>query len=798
MLVPLSWLNDYVDIEGIEPKELADKMTLSGSAVETIDEKGKDVENVVVGKVVEIKKHPNADKLVVCQVNVGKEENIQICTGATNLVEGDYVPVALHGAKLPGGLIIKKGELRGLESNGMMCSIEELGFTREEYPDAVEDGIYVFNKKYDLGEDVKPIFGLDEVILEFELTSNRGDCNSIVGIAREVAAVLGKELKMPEADVNETAEIAEDYLKINNKATDKCSRYSARIIQDVKIGESPDWIKKALLSIGINPKNNVVDITNLMAFELGQPMHAFDLDKVEDHEIIIRNAENGEVITTLDEEVRELDDSMLVIADKNKALAIAGIMGGNSTKIDDNTKTVLLEVANFDATNIRVSSKKLGLRTDASAHYEKGIDPNLASFAADRAAMLIEMYASGKVAKGLVDSYDVVRKPVKMVYAPNRICKLLGIEISEDTMIEIFEKLGFIVNARDQIVEIPTHRDDISIQEDLAEEIIRIYGFDKLKETLPSGNVTMGIKTAEQKVQDEIVNKVLGYGYSEVRTYSFESPKSFEKLNMVETNDLRKVIEVTNPLGEDYSLMRRQLANGMLTVLSKNYNQRNKNVRMFEVAKVYNPVCEDVKCSELPNEDKHLSIGAYGDMDYYDLKGTIETLLEGLNIKYDFEAKTSIDYMHPGRTAAIISRNQEIGHIGEVHPLVLDNYDIKEKVYYAELNLDKLIDFKVKKFKLKPLPKYPAMNRDLAFLVKDEILVGDIEKIIRRNNPGFMEEYSLFDIYKGEQIEEGKKSVAYNFVFRSADRTLTDEEVNKAMDKIITELKANVNAEMRG
>lgn len=790
MLVPMSWLKDYVDISDIDIKTFVDKMTMTGSAVESYEQLGKNIEKVVVGKILEIREHPNADKLVVCKVDVGKE--LQIVTGAPNIKEGDLVPVALVGAKLPGGIKIKDTKLRDVKSTGMMCSIEELGLSKEEIKDAPDYGIYVFNKSYEIGEDVKPIFGLDDTTVEFEITSNRADCFSVIGIAREVAASFDKEFKYNKPEFNETDKSTKDYIKVNIKDKEKCNRYTARVVENIEIKESPDWLKKRLLAAGIGPINNIVDITNYILVEYGQPLHAFDLSKIEENEIIVRTAKKDEEIKCLDGIDRRLNEDTLVIADSKKPLAIAGIMGGESSKITNKTQTIVIESASFNETNIRHSSKKLGLRTDASSKYEKEIDPNITEQAINRAAELIEKLANGKVYSGIVDEYPNVRKESKVKYDVDKINKLLGSNISEDEMLEIFSKLGFTVKEKEVIV--PTYRNDVKLLADLAEEVIRIYGYENIAETLPKGNVTLGEKTKKQLFKDNLKSFLIHQGLHEIMTYSFESPKVFEKLNIEKDDELRSTVNISNPLGSDFSIMRTSTINGMLKKISSNYNMKNKDINLFEFGKIY----QKVKDEKLPNEKIKVTIASC-EYDYFDLKGIIDGLAEKFNINLKYKRKSERPYYHPGKSADIISDNKVIGEIAEIHPNVLENYNLSdEAVVISVLDFNELFNSMKKMIKYKALPKYPAMNRDLALVVSKDVLVGEIKEVIESTDTNIIENIELFDVYTGDQIEEDKKSVAYSIQFRNPKRTLTEDEVNDIMEKIINSLKTKLNAKLRG
>ena len=629
MLTPISWLKDYTNIE-CDINTFVDEMTMSGSKVEGYEVQGKEITNVVVGKILTIDRHPDADKLVVTSVEVGQDKPIQIVTGANNIKVGDFVPVALVGATLAEGLKIKKGKLRGIESNGMMCSVEELGLSREDYPEAPEHGIYIFDKEYTLGSDVKPIFGIDDVVVEYEITSNRPDCFSVIGIAREVAATFNQPFRYPDIKFDEISGDAKDYITVNIKDEKLCPRYVAKIVKNIKIQQSPKWLKKRLIACGIRPINNIVDITNYILLEMGQPMHAFDYDKLVGKEINVRLAENGETIETLDGEVRTLDNSTLVIADKEKPVAIAGIMGGEATKVTDDTKILLFESANFDGTNIRLSSKKLGLRSDSSAKFEKNLDPNNATDAINRACQLITELGAGDVVEGMVDIYPNERKSKTIPFLPDEINRLLGLDIEQEEMVKYLKRVECIVDLQNNTVLIPTFRPDIECMNDLAEEVARLYGYNNIPITLPSGTPTVGKKNFKQLVEDIAKNTVEQYGFNEAMTYSFESPKVFDKLLIEKENELRKAIIISNPLGEDFSVMRTTTINGMLNSLSTNYNRRNKNVKLYELSNVYLPNALPLK--ELPDERVQLTLGMYGCGDFYDIKGVVETLFENFGI----------------------------------------------------------------------------------------------------------------------------------------------------------------------
>lgn len=795
MNLPMSWIKDYVDID-CDVNTFCDEMTLSGSKVESIENKGKDITKVVVAKVLEIEKHPDADKLVVVKADIGQNEPIQIVTGATNLFVGAYVPAALDGATLAEGLKIKKSKLRGVESNGMFCSVEELGYTRSDYPEAPENGIYIFDKEYPLGSCVKEILQIDEDVVEFEITSNRPDCFSIVGLAREAAATFRKPFNMPKIEIVEEEKSMNNMINIEIKNYDICPRYTCRIIEDVKIEPSPQWLRHRLTSAGIRPINNIVDITNYVMLELGQPMHAYNYDKIEGKKLIVRNANKGEKLTTLDGIEREFDETVLIIQDENKVIDLAGIMGGENSMVTDDTKTILLESANFNGTHIRLTAKKLGLRTDASSKYEKGLDPNLSMLALDRACQLINMLKCGKVLKGHLDFYPQKRESWTVSYDSNRINKLLGINLSEKEIIDILALVE--VEADGKVAKIPTFRPDLETEADIAEEVARFYGYNNIEATLSTGTPTVGKKTYKQIIIDKITNTMISCGLSQALTYSFESPKVFDKLNIEKDSTFRNTVNISNPLGEDFSIMRTSTLNGMLTSISTNYNRRNKEVHLFEIGKVYLP--KELPLKELPVEREVLTIAMYGNVDFYDAKGAFENIFNGLGMvnKVEYSPLETLSYMHPGRTAIITDeKNCEIGYVGEIHPQISSNYEIETKVYFGVLYIDKLVELANFDISYKSLPKFPTMQRDIAMLVKDEINVKEIEKIIKSKGGKLLESVKLFDVYKGEQIEKGYKSVAYSILFRSNEKTLTDEEVNSPMKKILKELEEKLQAQLR-
>jgi len=798
MNISMTWLKDYVDVD-VDIKDYVEDITRAGSKVEGWEEFGADITNVVVGKVEAIEKHPDADKLVVTQINIGEAENIQIVTGATNLYVGAYVPVALNGATLANGVKIKKGKLRGVESNGMMCSVEELGYDRHDFPEAPEHGIYIFEEEQTLGADVVDIFDIRDQAVEFEITSNRPDCFSVIGLARETAATYKKDFNYPEITVKEEAEgDINEMVSVEIKNPELCPRYIARVVKNVKIAPSPRWMRKRLRSAGVRPINNIVDITNYVMLELGQPMHAFSIDTIDEHSIIVRNAEEGEKFTTLDGIERTLQSSMLVIADPNKAVAVAGVMGGENSMITGDTATVLFESANFDGPSVRITAKKLGLRTDASSKFEKGLDPNLCLDAVNRAVQLVELLGAGEVVKGMVDCYPNKRETWKLSYSVEWINKFLGTDISEDEMIDIFERLEIKVDRENKELTIPTFRPDLEAQADIAEEVARFYGYEKIESTLAAGTPTVGKRSYEQIITKITKQAMLTNGLSEAMVYSFESPKVFDKLLIPAGHKLRETVTISNPLGEDFSVMRTVTLNGMLTSLATNYNRRNEEAGLFEVGKVYLP--KSLPVTDLPDEPRKLTFGMYGpNVDFFSAKGITEYLAHvlGMDDKVEYVVKKDIPWMHPGRTAEIILGEDVIGYVGEIHPQVAINYGIGTKVYVAVIDMKGLEDGAELVKTYKALPKFPAMTRDISLKVKDSVYVKEIEKCIKAKGGKLLESVSLFDVYQGAHIEEGFKSVSYSITFRAADRTLVDTEVSAAMEKILASLEKELGAVLR-
>ena len=799
MNTALSWIKAYVPDLDVTAQEYIDAMTLSGSKVEGGQYLDKNLEKIVTGQITKIERHPDADKLIICQVDIGKEM-IQIVTGAPNVKEGDKVPVVLDGGKVAGGhdggplpeegIKIKKGKLRGIESNGMMCSIEELGSSRDMYPDAPELGIYILPKDTPVGADAVEVLGLHDVVFEYEITSNRVDCYSVVGLAREAAATFRKEFHPPIVKETGNDENIRDYLTVEVEDTTLCPRYCARMVKNIKLAPSPEWMQRRLAASGIRPINNIVDITNYVMEEYGQPMHAYDYDLIGGHKIIVKCAEDGDEFQTLDGQIRKLDHTVLMINDGEKEVGIAGIMGGENSKITDEVKTMVFEAACFDGTNIRLSSKKVGLRTDASGKFEKGLDPNNAEAAVNRACQLIEELGAGEVVGGILDIYPQKREPVRVKFDPERINRILGTEIGKEQMKEYFRMLELGFDEETQEVIAPTFRQDIHCLADLAEEVARFFGYDNIPTTLPSGEATTGKLSYKLRIE-EIAREVAEFsGFSQSMTYSFESPKVFDKLMIPEGDELRRTVTILNPLGEDFSIMRTSPLNGLFTSLSTNYNRRNKDVKLYELANIYLP--KNLPLTELPDERMQFTLGMYGEGDFFTMKGVVEELFDklGMRKKVHYDPKCSRPYFHPGRKADIVYDGVTVGYLGELHPDVADRYKIGERTYVAVLDMPAVIPFADFDRKYQGLAKYPAVTRDLSMVVPKAVLVGQIEDVLAQRGGKLLESYNLFDIYEGAQIGTGYKSVAYSITFRAKDHTLTDEEVNGVMKKILNGLQS--------
>ena len=796
MNTSLSWIKTYVPDLDVTAQEYTDAMTLTGTKVEGFTELDADLDKIVIGQIDKIEKHPDADKLIICQVNIGTE-SVQIVTGAPNVKEGDKVPVVLDGGRVagghdgkmtPGGIKIKKGKLRGVESCGMMCSIEELGSTREMYPEAPEYGIYIFPEDAVVGESAIKALGLDDVVFEYEITSNRVDCYGVLGIAREAAATFQKKFCPPVVEVKGNDENASDYVKVTVEDPELCPRYCARVVKNVKIGPSPKWMQRCLASNGIRPINNLVDITNYVMEEFGQPMHAYDLDTIANREIIVRRAGKDEKFVTLDGQERTMDENVLMICDGEKAVGIAGIMGGENSMITDDVKTVLFEAACFDGTSIRLSSKRIGLRTDASGKFEKGLDPNNAQAAIDRACQLMEELGAGEVVGGMVDVCNETREPSRVKFEPEKINKLLGTNLTKEEMLGYLGRVELAYDEKTDEIVAPTFRQDIHCNADVAEEVARFYGYDKIPMTLPTGEATTGKLPFKLRIQ-EVARDIAEYcGFSEGMSYSFESPKVFDKLCIPEDSDLRKVITISNPLGEDYSIMRTSTLNGMLASLSTNYNRRNKDVRLYELGNIYLP--KSLPITELPDERTMFTLGMYGNGDFFDMKGVCEKFFEkiGMKKKVTYDPNSEKPFLHPGRQANMIYEGKVVGYLGEVHPSVADNYSIGEKAYIAVIDILDILEFAGFNHKYTGIAKYPAVTRDLSLVVPHAVLAGQIEEIFDQRGGNILESYQLFDIYEGAQIEKGFKSMAYSLVFRAHDKTLGENEISAVMKKIMNGL----------
>ncbi len=794
MLVPLKWLRDYVDID-IDTQEFADMMTMTGSKVEKVEFFGKETNGVEVCKILEIEQHPDADRLKVTKVEVANGETLQIVTNATNIKVGDYVPVARIGAVLPGDFKIKKGKLRGVLSEGMFCGAEELTIPSQYVEEHKKDGIYILDHQdsYELGQDVREALGINDALIEFEITSNRPDCRSIIGLAREAAVTVGKELKYPQINVVGSDEEMEFKIDIR---TDLCKRYCGKVVKDVKISPSPYWMQRRLIEAGMRPINNIVDITNYVMLELGQPLHAFDLEDIKYNEMIVDLAKEGEKFTTIDGVERTLTSDMLVIGNKDKTLDLAAIMGGENSEVKDTTTAIFLEGASFAKENIRATSKKLGLRTEASSRFEKGIDINLTEEAVNRACQLIEELGCGRVLKGMIDEYPNKQEAQNLTVNPVRINNLLGVNVPMDQFINILERLEFkcnLVSSEVLELEVPSFRLDIVEDADILEEIARIYGYENIPAANLEGNATAGVKTEKQKFVDVIKSNSISCGLNEILTYSFVSPRGVDKINLAPEDSKRNFVKIMNPLGEETSVMRTTLIPNMLDVISTNVSHKVEEVAAFECGNTFIPQ------EGLPTEVKKYCVGMYGkEVDFFVLKGVIENVLNNVGLKgYDIEPETTNPTFHPGRCAKVMNNNANIGTFGELHPDVIENYDLGQRVYVAEINIDEVFENVTKVKIYSPLPKYPSTSRDIALIVKDEVFVKQIEDIIKANAEGLVENYKLFDVYKGAQIEEGYKSIAYSITYRSKEKTLTDEDVAKVHDKILSELSEKLNANLR-
>lgn len=800
MNTALSWIKAYVPDLEVTDQEYMDAMTLSGTKCEGYTRLDQNLEKIVVGKIEKIERHPDANKLVVCQVNIGSE-TIQIVTGAPNVFEGALVPVVLDGGRVAGGhdggplpengIKIKKGKLRGVPSNGMMCSIEELGSSREAYPEAPENGIYIFQEEVEVGSDAVEALGLHDTVFEYEITSNRVDCYGVLGIAREAAATFRKPFYPPEITATGNDEDIHDFLEVAVEDNKLCSRYVARMVKNIKIGPSPKWMQRRLAASGIRPINNLVDITNYIMEEYGQPMHAYDYDTIAGHKIVVKRAKDGDTFQTLDGQVRSLDADVLMINDGEKAVGIAGIMGGENSKITDDVKTMVFEAACFDGANIRLSAKRVGLRSDASGKFEKGLDPNTAMEAMNRACQLIEEFGCGEVVGGTIDVYPNPKMPIELPFDPEYINRLIGTDLSPEEMLAYFPALEIAYDEKTQMLTIPTWRQDLLRKCDIAEEVARFYGYDNIPTTLPSGSATTGKLSFKMRVEETAKDVAEFCGFSQAMCYSFESPRAFDKLMLPVDHPLRKAITISNPLGEDFSIMRTTSLNGMLTSLATNYKRRNKDVKLYEIANVYLP--KALPLTELPDERVQFTLGMYSDApeNFFYMKGVVEEFFDkiGLKERIHYTPDSNLPFLHPGRQANIIYDGQTLGYLGEIHPAVADNYEIGSRVTVAVLDMPYIVELTSYDRKYTGIAKYPSVTRDISMLMKKEILCGQVEDIIEKKGGKLVESYHLFDVYEGSQIALGFKSMAYSITFRAADRTLEDKEVNAAMDKILKALE---------
>lgn len=784
MDLSIRWLKDYVDIGDISMRDFSEAMSMSGSKVEGWTTEFEDVKNVVVGKILSVEPHPDSDHLVICQLDVGQQEPVQIVTGASNVHVGDMVPAALHKSQLPNGVKITKGKLRGVMSNGMMCSIAELNLTKGDFPYAADDGIFLLQEDCQVGQDIASAIGCNDTCVEFEITPNRPDCLSVLGLAREAAVTFGKELKMHTPQVKGCGGDIHDYLSVEVRNPQLCPRYTAKVVKNVKIGPSPRWMRERLRASGVRPIDNIVDITNYVMLEYGQPMHAFDIEYVKDHKIIVRNAVSGETIQTLDGVDRTLSEDMLVIADSEKASAVAGVMGGEHSGINENTHTVVFESACFKGSSVRITAKKLGMRTESSGRFEKGLDAQNCLPAVMRACELVELLGAGEVVDGVIDVDNTNYQPTRIHLDADWTNRFLGTDIPKEQMVKILTDLQFQMEG-DEII-VPSFRADVEHKADIAEEIARFYGYNNIPTTIAKGSPEGGYNEY-QKFERVVNQNMLAQGMYEIMTYSFVSPKQYDKIRLPKDDPKRQSVVIRNPLGEDTSIMRTNAIPSMMDILSKNYNNRNGAVSLYEIGNEYIPVEGELLPDEVPN----LVLGMYGDdKDFFTLKGVVENLLDTLAIReYDVDAKSDDPTFHPGRCAVLSKDGEEFGIIGEVHPLVCANYGINTRVYVGKLKLRKLFAMMDTQRSYVPMPKFPASTRDLALLCDDALPVMTMEKAIKAAAGKILEKIELFDVYKGSQIAQGKKSVAFNISMRASDRTLTDEEVNGAMSKILKALE---------
>lgn len=795
MNLSLEWLSEFVDMNGIGTKEYCDKLTDTGSKVECWEELAADIENVVVGLVKDMKRHENSDHMWICSIDVGETEPLQIVTGAQNVFVGALVPVAKAPAKLPGGVVIKTGKLRGVESQGMLCSIAELNLTLHDMPGKTEDGILILDEG-EIGADIRDVLKLRDTAVEFEITSNRPDCLSVIGLARETAAAFDRPLKLHTPTVKALGGgNVEDYVKANISASELCYRYCARAVKNVKIAPSPLWLRMRLRASGVRPINNIVDITNYVMLEYGQPMHAFDYKCLNGSEINVRKAVSGEKFRSLDGIDHQLDETMLVIADSERAVALAGVMGGENSEITDNTETVIFESACFNGGSVRISAKKLGMRTESSARFEKGLDPENCMAALDRACELVEMIGAGEVVSGTVDEYPAKAEPVKLKLEVNKINRFLGIDLDRETMVGYLEKLGIAVSD-DNVISVPSWRGDLGCMNDIAEEIVRIYGYNKITSASITASTTQGGRTVKQSFCEKVCDSLCGFGYSEIETFSFISPKFYDKIGMPADSALRKSVVISNPLGEDTSVMRTVALPSMMEVIARNYNYSNQDVKLYEMATVYLPNEDSAK---LPREDKQLVVGAYGNYGFYDVKGMCEELAEIARInRISFVSCTDDATWHPGRCARMLTTDGvEIAKFGQIHPTIAENYGISIPVYAAVVNFEALFENRGAEPEYRHLPKFPASTRDFSFVCDEKTEVGAIISAIEKSGVKMLEDVKLVDVYRGQQLGENKKSLTIRVWLRSSDHTVTLEEVDRAANKMLAAVERETGITIR-
>jgi phenylalanyl-tRNA synthetase beta chain len=797
------WLNEFVEIDAGD-REFAEAMTLSGSKVELTHDMGEEIKNVVVGKVLSQIRHQNSDHMWICQVDAGKGEPLQIVTGAQNMKVGDLVPVALDGSLLPGGKEIKAGKLRGELSNGMLCSFQELGLDQRDFPSAYPDGIWILSDDPELtdltiGEDIRAAVGLDDHVVEFEITPNRPDCLSVIGLAREISATFDRPCYFHQPEVKGGAEgVLPELLDVETPDPELCPRYTARMVRNVKIGPSPKWMRERLRAMGVRPINNIVDITNYVMLEYGQPMHAFDYRYVKGGKIIVRRAEEGEKLTTLDGKEHTLTANHLVIADETRAVGLAGIMGGENSEIVADTADVVFESACFDGTCIRKGALSLGMRTEASAKFEKGLDPMNTLPAINRACELVELLGAGEVLDGVIDILNYVPQPTLLKVEPDKINALLGTDVAENVMHTILQKLGFETTMERGVIKVPSWRGDVKEMADLAEEVARFYGYNNIPTTLMRGQTTLGGYSPEQRLEQRLGAVCRACGYDEIITYSFISPSWYDKIGWPADDFHRRSFKILNPLGEDTSIMRTTTLPSMLDILARNYNYRNRDVRLYELGRIYLPGGEN----GLAHEAKVLTLGAYGEgFSFYDLKGTVEAILKDIRaeeVRFETpdEFPGAVSY-HPGRRAAVWAGSDCLGIIGQIHPNVAKAFGVDGELYCAELSFDELMLARGAGAEYVPLPKFPSVTRDIAVVCDEAVTVGKLEQAIRKGAKGLLKEAALFDIYRGKGIGEGKKSVAFNLILRADDRSLTSEEADEDVKSILAALEQDCGAHLR-